>query len=94
MEAISTLVEVMGPIVATGRSGQVQDLVDPGLVSQKITVEEFIDGPLQGVSMRDTEQLADTLLRVERDSSFIGHNGQEDIEQGFGMAQAFQTLGP
>jgi hypothetical protein len=34
--------------------------------------------------------LANAVLGVERDTSLIGYDGQEDIDQSFRMAQTFQ----
>ncbi|MCG6536508.1 MAG: hypothetical protein L7F78_17835 [Syntrophales bacterium LBB04] len=65
-------------------------MIDTGAISQEIAVDKFVNGTLQGVCVRDAQQLANALLRVERDTSLIGYDSQKDIEQSFRVAQAFQ----
>ena len=40
--------------------------------------------------VRDAQQLANTFLGIERDPSFICHDSQKDIQQGFRVMQTFQ----
>jgi hypothetical protein len=81
---------IMGSIVEAGRRWQVQNLINAGAIRQQIAVRQFIDGAFQSVRIRDAQELADTILRIKRDASFIGHDGQKDIQEGFRMAQAFE----
>lgn len=77
-------------MVKAARSRQVQDLIDPGAIRQQIAVDEFVDGTLQGMGVRDAEQLADTILGIKRDTTFVRDDGQKEIEQSFRMTQAFK----
>ncbi len=81
---------IMRSIVETARNRQVQDLINAGAIRQQIAVHQFIDGTFQSVRIRDAQELADTILRIKRDTSFIGHDGQKDIQESFRMAQAFE----
>jgi hypothetical protein len=81
---------IMGSIVQARRNRQVQDLINAGAIRQQIAVHQFMGGAFQSVRMRDAQELADTILRIKRDASFIGNDGQKDIQESFRMAQAFE----
>jgi hypothetical protein len=81
---------IMGSIVEASRRWQIQNLINAEAVRQQIAVRQFIDGAFQSLRIRDAQKLADPILRIKRDASFIGYDGQKEIQESFRMTQAFE----